>query len=142
MNELYCSENRVEALKKRVTRCVCKYCGGSLTLKRIIFNDSEDARIEIYCDHCERIEYGIEPEIYKSAESFVDEMEFNFYPELPENDNTHRMNVAKICEIMAWSYQHTGFIDQNGFTVPLPQKNATGGECLVLCADDVEPQEA
>lgn len=138
MNELYCSKDRVAALKKRVNRCVCKYCGGPLTLKRIIFNDSEDARIEIYCEHCERIEYGVEPEIYHSATYFVESLDFNFYPDLPENDNTWHMNVAKICEIMTWGYLHNGIIDQNGFTVPLP-KNAPGrGVCLVIDADDVK----
>lgn len=65
-----------KCLKKRVARCVCKYCGQSITLKRIIFNDFEDARIEIYCGHCERIEYGIEPQIYESATSFVDQVCF------------------------------------------------------------------
>ena len=42
MNNLFCNESRVEVLKKRVARCVCKYCGQPLTLKRIIFNDFED----------------------------------------------------------------------------------------------------
>lgn len=140
MNNLFCNESRVEVLKKRVARCVCKYCGQPLTLKRIIFNDFEDARIEIYCGHCERIEYGIEPQIYESATSFVDQVAFNFYPDLPENEKTRLMNIAKICEIMAWGYQHTGFIDQNGFTVSLPAM-ATSDQCLIICADDVPEQE-
>lgn len=59
-------------LKKRTKRCVCKYCGGKLKLRRIIFSEYEDARIEIFCSQCDRIEFGVEPEISRSAEYFVE----------------------------------------------------------------------
>lgn len=111
-----------------------------MSLKRITFNDCEDARIEIYCDHCDRIEYGTEPEIYQCAESFVENLAFNFFPELPDNENRRVMNVAKICEIMAWGFKHTGFIDKSGFTVPCPAISNEMSECLVLRADEIEPE--
>ena len=96
------AQGRVEMLKGRAKRCVCKYCGGRLRLKRIIFSDHEDARVEIYCDNCERIEYGVEQEIYQSARYFVDELKFNCYPNQDANESTRRMTIAKVCEIMAW----------------------------------------
>ncbi|MGM9524984.1 MAG: hypothetical protein ACI3U1_01810 [Peptococcaceae bacterium] len=138
MNELYCSETRVETLKRRARRCCCKYCGGPLTLKRIIFNDFEDARIEIYCEHCERIEYGIEPEIYQSAQNFVDHLEFNYYNDLEQNARTRRMNVAKVAEIMAWGYKNTGLLTAEGFTVPLNCSDSSLNQCLILTEDELE----
>lgn len=50
------------------------------------------------------------------------------------------MNIAKICEIMAWGINTLVFIDQNGFTVSLPAM-ATSDQCLIICADDVPEQE-
>lgn len=140
MNELYCSESRIETLKARAKRCCCKYCGGKLTLKRIIFSDFEDARVEIYCDSCERIDYGIEPEIYQSAQNFVDQLEFNYFPDLTPNARTRRMNVAKVCEIMAWGYQNTGLLDEHGFTVPLSCEGQPLSQCLILTEDELPPE--
>lgn len=108
MNQLYCSENRVETLKQRAKRCRCKFCGGKLSVKRISLSEFEDARIELYCDTCQQIEYGVEPEIYQSAENFVDNLEFNHYPDLDQNPRTRRMNIAKVCEVMAWGFKNTG----------------------------------
>ena len=137
MNQLYCSEDRVETLKRRSKRCCCKYCGGPLSLKRITFNDFEDARIEIYCDSCDRIEYGIEPEIYRSAQNFVDNLDFNFYTDMEQNARTRRMSVAKICEIMAWGFKNTGLLKEDGFTVPVVCENHTLEHCLILTEDDL-----
>lgn len=78
----YNSESRVQLLKKRAKRCVCKYCGGQLNLKKIVYSDVEEARAELYCDRCNRIEFGIEPEIYSSAKSFVEKIEFDCYQSL------------------------------------------------------------
>ena len=47
MEDLYQSESRMENLKRRAKRCVCKYCGQPLSLKRILFSDHTDARMEI-----------------------------------------------------------------------------------------------
>ena len=141
MNELYCSSSRVETLKARAKRCVCKYCGGALSLKRIIFSDCKDARIEIYCDSCERIEYGIEPPIYRSAQNFVDSLAFNYFADMDQNDRTRRMDVAKVCEIMAWGYKNTGLLDEQGFTVTLPPlKNHALEKCLILTDDELPPE--
>ena len=47
MDVSYYAQGRVEMLKRRAQRCVCKHCGGKLSLKRIIFSEQDDARIEI-----------------------------------------------------------------------------------------------
>lgn len=49
---------RVRKLKKRAERCVCKYCGEKLSLRKITYAAYDEAKIEVYCDSCERIEYG------------------------------------------------------------------------------------
>ena len=40
------------------------------------------SKLEVYCSHCKRIEYGVEPEIYEVAEYFVDELSFDYYKDL------------------------------------------------------------
>ena len=136
------AQGRVEMLKGRAKRCVCKYCSGRLRLKRIIFSDHEDARVEIYCDNCERIEYGVEQEIYQSARYFVDELKFNCYPNQDANESTRRMTIAKVCEIMAWENKNLGLLDRDGFRVPLEVNGNILGECIILTDEDLLEDEA
>lgn len=51
----------------------------------------------------------MEKEIYQSAEFFVEEMAFNHYPDLDDNQRRKQMNIAKVCEIMAWENRNMGF---------------------------------
>ncbi len=135
------SQRRLDILKKRTKRCKCKYCGGRLRLRRIIFGDYEDARIEIYCNQCDRIEYGVEPEIYQSARYFVENSGFTCYPELDNNENTMQMNIAKVCEIMAWENQNLGILNENGFKVPLEINTNFLGECVTLSDADLDEED-
>lgn len=131
-SSLFQSESRLDMLKNRTKRCVCKYCGGELKLRQIIFSELDDARIEIFCKNCERVEYGVEKEIYQSAEFFVEEMAFNHYPDLDDNQRRKQMNIAKVCEIMAWENRNMGFLDTDGFTVPVKMNPDVIGNCIVL----------
>ncbi len=141
MNELYLRNGRVNVLKNRAKRCVCKYCGNKLSVKRIIFSDYEDARIEIYCEHCDRLEYGIEPQLYESAKRFVENMDVNMYPDMENNEQTKRMNIAKICEIMAWGFNDLAFMDENGFKVELPECDHHLEDCVELSDEEVPEEE-
>jgi hypothetical protein len=134
------SEKRIDMLKKRTKRCRCKYCGGKLKLRRIIFSDYEDARIEIFCDDCDRIEFGVEPEIYSSAKFFVDNSGFNCYPDLDNSERTKQMVIAKICEIMAWHDQNIGILDETGFLTKLDLNQNFVGECITLSEDDFDDE--
>lgn len=134
----YNSETRLNMLKKRTKRCVCKYCGGALKLRRIVFSDYEDARIEIFCESCNRIEFGVEPAIYSSAEFFVENSKFNCYPDMDDNGLTKQMTIAKVAEIMAWVNQNLGFLNSEGFTVPLKMNRNFIGECITLSEDDLD----
>ena len=131
------AQNRLQLLKQRANRCVCKYCGGSLRLRRIIFSDYEQARVEIFCEHCDRIEYGCEPEIYRNALYFVEEMQFSCYPDLEANERTKRMNVVKVCEIMMWGDKNLGFLNESGFTLSPQDNKILIGECVVLTDADL-----
>lgn len=131
-------QSRINELKARTKRCCCKFCGGELEVKRIIYSEYENSRIEIFCKNCERIEYGVEKEIYQSAEFFVDEMEFNHYPDLDDNKRRKQMNIAKVCEIMAWENRNMGFIDTNGFTVPVHMNPDVIGNSIVLDSDALD----
>ena len=109
----YHNEKRVEMLKKRVKRCVCKSCGGPLSLRQLDYNDFEDARIEIFCNQCDRLEFGIEPEIYTSAQYYVDEFRINMYPDMGSNQLARRMNIASIADIMSWALQNMGYLTKD-----------------------------
>lgn len=135
------SKKRIDMLKKRTKRCVCKYCGGRLKLRRIIFSDYEDARIEIFCKDCDRIEFGVEPEIYASAKFFVENSKFNCYPDLDDNEKTKQMTIAKVCEIMAWENQNIGIMDNDGFNIPLKLNEGFVGECVTLTDEDLDDDD-
>lgn len=117
MDPLFYSENRLEILKGRATRCQCKYCGGKLEIRQIIFNSYEEARVEIFCADCNRIEYGVEPEIYEQARYFVDELRFGQTASGGEDEKAQRMQVAKVCDILAWGAKHWGILTDEGFTI-------------------------
>lgn len=136
MDVSFVSESRVKTLKNRTRRCVCKYCGGKLKLRRIIFSAIDDARIEIFCNDCNRIEFGVEPEIYSSAKYFVENSGFNCYPDLDDNMRTTQMTIAKVCEIMAWQDQNLGFLDHEGFIVPVNINENFAGQCSTFSEDD------
>ena len=127
-----CSSDLAKRLKDRTDRCVCKYCGNPLELRRIIFSDYEEARIEIFCTQCDRIEYGVEPEIYRAARYFTEEMDFNCYPDLDDNDSTRRMTIAKVCEILTWGVLQMGFLEDDGFLCPPKTDQLTAGEALLV----------
>ncbi len=138
MDFSYQASGRIESLKGRTERCVCKYCGSLLRLQKISFSDFEDARVEIFCSKCKRIEFGVEPEIYRSAKFFVEELNFNCFPNLDDNENTKQMTIAKVCEIMAWENKNLGFLNQDGFQVPLNMNENMLGECIVLTDKDLD----
>lgn len=135
------SEKRLDMLKKRTKRCVCKSCGGPLSLRQLDFNEFEDARIEIFCDRCDRMEFGTEPEIYSSAQYYVDEFHINQYPDLGNNQMTRKMSIANICDIMSWGLQNMGYLTREGFKVKPEMEGKLLGECIILndeMADELE----
>ena len=141
MDLSYRAEGRLDMLRRRAKRCVCKYCGKPLSVRRILFTDIDDARVEIFCKECDRIEFGVEREIYQSALYFVEEMGFEYYPDWDKNEKTKRMNVAKVCEIMAWENKNLGFLNQEGFVVAPQMQEKLVGECVVLEDADLDEVE-
>lgn len=128
---------RIEFLKDRAKHCVCKYCGGRLEVRQIIFYDQKEARIELYCTECNRMEYGVEKEIFKSAKYFVEEMAFNHYPDLDDNEKTKQMNIAKVSEILNWGCKTMGVLDDNGFKVSVKMDEELLGKSIVLDEDSL-----
>ena len=109
------TSQHLQAIEGRVQRCRCKYCGSPLELRRIYFGDIETARTEIFCQKCNRIEYGVEPEIYGIAQYFVKEFQFNCYPDVEPGEQTDRLNIARVCEIITWYSQSIGILDSSGY---------------------------
>ena len=132
------AQARLELLRARAGRCVCKYCGGRLRLRQITFSQFEDARIELFCQDCDRLEFGVEPQIYAAAKYFVQESGYNSYPDLDDSDKTRQMNIARVCEIMTWENQSFGFLTAAGFAVPVQINEEFAGECTIFTADDLQ----
>ena len=130
-------QDRVETLKLRTKHCKCKYCGGELELRKIIYGELENARVEIFCSQCDRIEYGVENEIYDISKYFVEEMDFNAYPDLDSSEITKQMSIAKTCEIIAWGCINLGLMDESGFKYPIKKNVGILGEALIVDNDEL-----
>ena len=113
------SAERLEEIKNRSKRCVCKYCGGRLRVRMLDFGQIETANLEIFCENCDKIKYGVEPEIYHSAQYAVDILGFNAYQDRADNEQRRRLNIAKVCELLFWHDRELGILDQYGYKVPV-----------------------
>lgn len=129
---------RIQKLNVRTSHCVCKYCGSRLSLRKVTYAAYDEAKIDIYCENCNRMENGTEPLIYKMAEYFVDDMQFDYYPELDPSISKRRMNIAVICDIISWGFKNVGLINDKGFTVDLNVNEHTLGEATVFSKTQLE----
>ena len=134
-------KRRLHDLKWRGKNCKCKYCGSPLKLRRIMYGSNPEGRVEIFCTECNRIEYGIEPEIYAIAKYFVDEFEFNVFPNNDDSEKTVQMNIAKVCEIMAWGMKNIGILNADGFTIPIDISKTILGEDVIYRDTDLSDVE-
>lgn len=132
---------RLEDLKWRVKNCRCRYCGAPLRLRRILYGNNRQGRVEIFCTECDRIEYGVEPEIYAVSKYFVEEFNFNIFPNNDNSETTTQMNIAKICDIIAWGCKNMGILSARGFDVPLDIKKSILGEDVIFHDDDLSDVE-
>jgi len=140
LKELY-EENttdvRLYELQGRVKRCCCSYCGNELVLRRITTGREDAGRIEIFCPNCDRIEFGVEKEIYQVAKYYANTLRFDYYPELDDSERKHRMNCAKACEVIHWGCKNLGLLKQDGFAIPLEMDASVLGEDIILTEDDL-----
>lgn len=123
---------RIKKLQTRAARCKCRYCGSPLTLRKITYAAYDEAKIELYCEHCDRIESGTEPELYKLAEYYVDAIKYDHYPNLDDSISKRRMNVAVVCDILNWGFKNSDLLDQEGFKVELHLDEDLMGEAISL----------
>lgn len=128
---------RIEKLKKRAKRCVCKYCGKPLTLRKVTYAAYDEAKIDIHCQNCDRIEYGVEPEVYLLSKYFVEQMRYDHYPYLDETPQKRQMNISVINDIVSWAFQHADLINEEGLTIPLQIDDDTLGEIISTTADEL-----
>ena len=129
---------RIEELKKRTERCCCKYCGGGLELRRILYGDLDNARIEIFCQNCDRIEYGVEKEIYHIAKYYVEELEYNAYPDLDYTERTRQMSISQVCDIVSWGCKNLSLLDSCGFKYPVFIDETIDGSVLKLSGNQLD----
>ncbi len=123
---------RIQELRDRAARCRCRYCGHPLTLRKITYAAYDEAKIELYCEQCNRIESGAEPEIYKIAEYYVDAMKYDHFPNLDNSFRKRRMNISIICDILTWGFKNSGLLDKDGFHVDLHLDEDLMGEAFSL----------
>ena len=127
-------------LKKRVKTCKCHYCGGMLELRKITYSSYDISKIEIYCSNCNRIEYGVEPEIYEVAKYFVDELNFDHYADWDNNIRKREMNIAKVNEIIDWGCRNLGLLTDDGFTAELQLRPELLGEAIIISDKDLKAE--
>lgn len=132
------ANSRTDMLEERSQRCVCRYCGGKLQVRSIVFNEIIDARTELECSQCHRIEFGVEREVYQSARYFVDETGHNAYPDMDESESTRQMSIAKVCDIMEWVLKNFGIVDEEGYTMPLNINENLLGRSIHLTDEDLK----
>ena len=48
------------------------------------------------------------------------------------------MNIAKVCDIMSWENMNLGFLNKEGFQVPVEMNENLLGECITLKEKDME----
>ena len=87
--------------------------------------------------HCDRIEFGVEKEVYQNAKYFVEEMDYNCFPDLDNTETTRQMSVAKVCDIMNWIITHLGFVNEDGFCVPVNSDRYMLGKNILLTDEDL-----
>ena len=129
---------RKKELRERVNRCCCSYCGSSLVLRRITAGVADEGRNEIFCPSCNRIEYGIEPEIFRAAQYYVQTLRFDYYPDLDDSERKDRMNVAKVNEMMQWGLKNLGLLVAEGFAAPLHMDEALVGQDLLIAEHELQ----
>lgn len=132
---------RIAKLSKRTSHCICKYCGNRLSLRKVTYAAYDEAKIDIYCENCGRMENGTEPLIYKMSSYFVDDMQFDYYPELDPSTSKRRMNIAVVCDIISWGFKNAGLIDDNGFTVALNVDEHALGEATIFSKTQLEAMQ-
>lgn len=93
--------------------------------------------LECFCQNCDRIEFGVEPEVYENAKYFVEETGFNCYPDLDDNEKTKQMTISKLCEIITWQNQNIGILTPEGYTIPLKINAQYVGECITLSDEEL-----
>jgi len=123
---------RIKSLKNRAKRCVCKYCGEKVSLRKITYAAYDEAKIDLYCSNCDRIEFGVEKDIYLLAKYFVEQMKFDHYPYMDETKQKKQMNIAIIAEIISWTFQHANLLQENGLSIPLNIDETTLGEIISI----------
>lgn len=129
---------RVERLKERATHCCCRYCGSELHVRQIIFQTQADIRVELYCDQCQKIEYGVEKEIYESAKAFVQATGFNHFEDMDDNEKRLQMNIAKVCSMTNWQLKFMGLVKDEGFIVPVQLNEYDSDQCTTIDDSDLE----
>ena len=132
MNTVNGADERLQELQGRVKRCCCTYCGSDLVLRRITTGREDAGRVEIFCPNCDRIEFGVEREIYQVAKYYTNTLKFDYYPELDDSERKRRMNCAKACEIIHWGCKNLGLLKQDGFITELNIDASVIGEDIVL----------
>lgn len=129
---------RIERLKARTKHCCCKYCGGELRVRQIIFQTQADARIELYCDQCQKIEYGVEKEIYASARAFVQATQFDYFEDVDDCEQRLQMNIAKVCTLTSWQLKFLGLLQDDGFTVLVHANEYESDQCMTINDSDLQ----
>ena len=101
-------------------------------MHKVDFGEPEEARIELFCELCNKMEFGTEKEIYLIAQSYVEQFAINYYADLGESSKVKKMNIANVCNILSWALQNMGYCNKKGFVIPPQITEGLFGESVIL----------
>lgn len=128
---------QLAALQDRAKRCVCKYCGSKLVLRKLTYGKIEEGRVEIFCPNCNRVEYGVEPEIYEAAKYLVKEINWDYFSEVENCLKKDRMNMSKAAEVISYGLDALGLLDEQGFRCKVEMKKDLLHEDILLSDNEI-----
>lgn len=109
-----------EELVERAKHCVCKQCGGKLVTALVVYDIYGGAGEELFCPDCQKTEYGVEKEIFELAEYYVENFQYNYFYDMEENDLNMQLNIAKVADLMSWTFKNVGLLDSGGMKKEIP----------------------
>ena len=66
-------------------------------------------------------------------------MGFNAYPDREPNSATRKLNINKVCEIIAWHERQIGILDENGYNITIKKDqdllDCSDGSVIILGDD-------
>lgn len=128
---------RTKMLQKRSERCICKYCGGELEVRSIVFNDIVEQERNFIVSIVIGLNLGQKKKFIKMRNILWKKWITIVSQIQTIQKQLGQMSVAKVCDIMNWIITHLGFVNEDGFCVPVNSDRYMLGKNILLTDEDL-----